>query len=213
MRIVYLVHQYLPDYVGGTELYTQSLARGLVARGHDATVYYRRSAEGQGHDEREEGGVRVWAAWDGVVTVRRRFLATFRSSSLEETFAHLLDTVQPDLIHVQHLMGLPPALMRAIAAQRIPYVVTLHDYWWVCANAQLLTNYDETVCEGPRAYLNCSRCALVRADAAALWPATPALAGILARSTASRRRFRPGARHRTLSHRERGPSSRPDPAS
>lgn len=179
MRIVHLVHQYLPEYVGGTELYTQALAYGLTARGHDVAVCYRCSGKGQGHSERDEDGVDVWAMWDGAVTPRSRFLASFRLSSMVQTFEHLLDTVQPDIVHIQHLMGLPLALLRVIAARQIPYVVTLHDYWWVCANAQLLTNYDETICDGPRAYLNCARCALVRAGAGALYPAIPALAGLM----------------------------------
>ena len=180
MRIVHLVHQYVPEYVGGTELYTQALARGLTALGHEVVVCYRRSGEGAGHAERDDDGVRVIATWDGAVTPRSRFLAAFQSSPMVQTFARLLDTVRPDVVHVQHLMGLPLAVMREIAKRRIPYVVTLHDYWWVCANAQLLTNYDETVCDGPRAFVNCARCALARTDALALWPAIPVLAGLMA---------------------------------
>lgn len=180
MRVVHLVHQYLPEYVGGTELYTQAVARGLTTRGHDVAVVYRCSRDGSGHADRDDAGVLVRAAWDGTVTPRSRFLATFRPSPLTATFVNLLDVLRPDLVHVQHLMGLPLALPRALIERRIPYVVTLHDYWWVCANAQLLTNYDATVCDGPRACFNCARCALARSGAGRLWPAVPPLAGLLA---------------------------------
>src|SRR5690606_13445681 len=46
------------------------------------------------------------------------------------------------------------------------------------ANAQLLTNYDERVCAGPRGCANCTRCAVARAGVHA-WPAAPALWGRL----------------------------------
>src|SRR5438132_346059 len=38
MRIAYLVHQYLPGHVGGTEIYTHGLARRAAAAGHDVIV-------------------------------------------------------------------------------------------------------------------------------------------------------------------------------
>src|SRR6266576_960744 len=38
LRIAWLVHQYLPDQVGGTELYTHGLARRASDEGHDGLV-------------------------------------------------------------------------------------------------------------------------------------------------------------------------------
>jgi glycosyltransferase involved in cell wall biosynthesis len=69
---------------------------------------------------------------------------------------------QPDLVHIHHLMGLPVSALFD-SSQVAPLVVTLHDYWWVCANAQLITDYDHQVCDGPRWWLNCARCGLTRA--------------------------------------------------
>lgn len=163
MRVLHLLHQYLPEYVGGTELYTQTLAAALQPR-HINAIFYRISREGAGLSHRAEAnGIRVWAAWDGLVTPSRRFRATFRAPALHRAFAQVLDEFQPDLVHVQHLMGLPASLLTLLRQRGIPYLVTLHDYWWLCANAQLLTNYDETVCKGPEWWLNCGRCALARA--------------------------------------------------
>jgi len=180
MRILHLVHQYMPEYVGGTELYTQWLARGLSRRGHEVTVFYRRSAEGVGHEVLSEDGLRIWAAWTGVQSPTRRFLATFGDPSMVRVFERALEETRPELVHVQHLMGLPVALIQSIQQQGLPFMITLHDYWWICANAQLLTNYSQQLCEGPRAYLNCARCALARAGRSQLAPALPALAGWLA---------------------------------
>ena len=178
MRILHLVHQYLPEYVGGTEFYTQWVAYAQSQRGHQVTVFYRRSADGAGWEDRTEEGVRVRAAWAGLLDPTRRFLATFGDSPIAQAFEHVLRETRPDLIHIQHLMGLPVALLRSIQQREIPYVITLHDYWWVCANAQLLTNYSQQVCDGPRAYLNCARCGLTRVGHPRFWSALPALAAL-----------------------------------
>lgn len=180
MRILHLVHQYMPEYVGGTEFYTQWLAHELSRREHQTTIFYRRSAKGTGQEHRMEQDVHVWAAWAGTLNPIRRFSVTFGDPPIERAFERILEETRPDLVHVQHLMGLPTALLRPIRQRDLPFVVTLHDYWWVCANAQLLTNYSQQVCDGPRAYLNCARCALARVDRPWLWPLLPLMAGPLA---------------------------------
>ena len=181
MRILHVVHQYPPEYIGGVELNTQLVANGLAQLGHDVAVFYRRSAEGNGIDSwREESGVQVWAAYDGIVEPTRRFLATFRDASLLQHFQQVLQETRPDIVHIQHLMGLPVALVEWLQQQSLPYVITLHDYWWVCANAQLLTNDTEEICDGPQLWVNCGRCALARANKKnALWLA-PAIAPLFA---------------------------------
>jgi len=180
VRVFYLVHQYPPEHVGGTELYTRSLARELSQRGHQITVFHRRNVVGVGQKVWSDEGVRVWSAWAGALNPTRCFLATFGEPALERALERALDESQPDLVHVQHLMGLPVTLLRMIRRRGIPFVITLHDFWWVCANAQLLTNDRNQVCAGPRAYVNCTRCALARSGQARFLPALPAIAGLLA---------------------------------
>ncbi len=152
----------------------------MVDLGYQAGIFYRRSAVGVGLEQRVEDGVSVWAAWAGSISPQGRYLAAFGDVPIERTFERTVDEFRPDLVHVQHLMGLPVQVLRIIRRRRIPYVVTLHDYWWICANAQLLTNFGQQICDGPRLWLNCGRCALARAGMGALWPAAPALAPLLA---------------------------------
>jgi glycosyltransferase involved in cell wall biosynthesis len=180
MRILHVVHQYPPDYIGGVELHTQALARGLAERGHQVSVFYRRSAEDAGLERRQEGDVTIWAAWSGLVQPTGRFLASFRDEPILDAFRRVLDEAAPDLVHIQHLMGLPFALVDLLRRKNVPFVLTLHDYWWLCANAQLLTNDSEELCEGPELWINCGRCALARAGRDnALWLA-PTIAPIFA---------------------------------
>jgi glycosyltransferase involved in cell wall biosynthesis len=182
MRLLHVVHQYPPDYLGGTELYTQSLARRQAEAGHDVAVFAP-VPHPQGPDlprAEVEAGVRVYRAPAGPRSATALFLATFAAPILGRAFRQLLALEKPDLVHIQHVMGLPAALARSIRAAGIPYLVTLHDYYYLCANAQLLTNYDQTVCPGPRWWLNCGRCALARAGHDRLAPLAPAVAPLMA---------------------------------
>ncbi|MCA9955677.1 MAG: glycosyltransferase family 4 protein [Anaerolineales bacterium] len=192
MRILHLVHQYLPDHVGGTELYTVWLTRALQQQGHDVAIFHRRSAEGNGLTQREENGIKIWSAWNGRFQPTNRLLSTFRNQPLLHSFQQVIGEFQPDVVHVEHLMGLPTQMLDFLQAQQIPYIVTLWDFWWICANAQLLTNYDQTVCAGPDRFLNCSKCTLARANLPQFAPAVPALALPL--------RWRNGRLHQALLH-------------
>lgn len=178
MRILHVVHQYPPDAVGGVELYTQRMARASVAAGDTVAVFTRTGGSGHGVARQDEAGVRVWRGWDGAMTPTRRYLDMFRTGPMLDAWDEVLAATVPDVVHIEHMMGLPLAILDQLIGARIPYVVMLHDYWWRCANAQLLTNYDATVCAGPRGCVNCTRCAVARAGVMA-WPAAPGLWGSL----------------------------------
>ncbi len=177
MRIVHVVHQYLPDAVGGTELYTQQLARELARLGHATAVFT--VAPLAPESPRLEDGVRVYRVEAGVRSPTAVFLNGLRQPDMLAAFEQTLAAERPDVVHVQHLMGLPAELVDVARRQGTAVVVTLHDYWYVCANAQLITNYDNTICAGPKAWVNCGRCGLARAGRD-VWPLAPALAPLMA---------------------------------
>lgn len=199
MRILHVTHQYPPEFVGGVEVYTQSLAQLQRSAGHDVAVFTRgATGTDDKRSEQAEDTLIFTTSGDGLGATER-FLSTFGYSKQDARivahFAEFLDTFEPDIIHVQHMMGLPIRCFELIRERGIPFVVTLWDFWWVCANAQLLTNYSDKVCDGPNAYLNCTRCAITRSkqganpDASswylrkkqlALWAAAPMLTGVLA---------------------------------
>lgn len=186
MRILNVVHQYLPERVGGTELYTQAIAHELAARGHEVGVFYPADGPAGHIMRRRDDTVDVWRANAGAVTPLRRFLARYPNSDLPAAFAAVLHDFSPDIVHVQHMMGLPPAVAQAMQRAGIPYAITLWDFWWRCANAQLLTNYSGQICDGPgRGFFNCARCAIARAGHPNLLPALPLVAPVMARRNAA----------------------------
>jgi glycosyltransferase involved in cell wall biosynthesis len=170
--------------VGGTELYTQTLARYQARQeGQRVAVFYP-SPEPPAPDllsiREEEDGVRVYSANVGPRSRGRVFVDTLRRPEMVQALEAVLKKVRPDLVHIQHLMGLPAAFSNVLNRSRLPVIITLHDYWFPCANGQLITNYDNTICNGPYYWLNCGRCAVARAGLGDRPLLAPALAPLLA---------------------------------
>lgn len=182
MRILHVVHQYPPEHMGGTELYTRAMAQRQARAGHASAVFCPENGNTPSTIPVEENGVRVYRVGDAGRGRAAVFLNTLSSGALAGVFEKVLAREQPDIVHLQHLMGLPVSMVDSLRVAGIPYVITLHDYWYGCANAQLLTNYDRTVCRGPDArFHNCGRCALARAGVPGLAPAARLVAPLMAR--------------------------------
>jgi glycosyltransferase involved in cell wall biosynthesis len=165
MRIAFTVHKYPPESLGGTEIYTWSLARALARVGHQVHVFYPLAgiSEDEGRGERE--GVQLWRvplpATRATENPAAQYWHTFRDTAIEAAFQTFLDEVAPAIVHFQHVQGVSARLI-ALAAGR-PRVVTLHDYWYFCANSQLIRP-DRSVCDGPGWGGRCVDCATARAD-------------------------------------------------
>jgi len=107
------------------------------------------------------------------------FLLSFGNRFIERSFARLLDRLEPQVVHFQHLKDLSVSLVTLAHRRGLPTVLTLHDYWLFCGNAQLITPRQK-VCSGPFFWLNCAYCAAARVGAPFLVVAAPAIAGLFA---------------------------------
>jgi glycosyltransferase involved in cell wall biosynthesis len=174
MRILHLTHQYLPEHTGGIELSTHSLASHLGRLGNTVGIVHRVSRPSTGREQRD-GEVSVYTLWAGEMSPTRRFLTTFGNRELSSSWTEILSDFRPDIVHVHHLMGLPASFLAELQTNGIPFALTLHDYWWICPNATLLTNYSREICDGPRAHFNCSRCAIARTGTRLSWGFAPVL--------------------------------------
>lgn len=186
MRVLQAVHQFLPGYVGGTELYTAQLCHWLQAQGHDVAVLAGGDAAGE-------------ATWEGipVTTVPgglrgpkgpgALFLSSFGNRQAEAAFERLLAEFRPDVVHLQHLMGLSPRLPALAKSADVPVCATLHDYWFLCPKSQLI-DHEDALCGGPRGGVNCARCAVDRLGKPQLMPLAPLAAPLFALRQARVRR-------------------------
>lgn len=166
MRIAFTVHKLPPESLGGTEIYTRTLARVLVEQGHDVAIFAPATTVEQAIEVRDADGVRRFLtplpASRASENPAAQFWHTFRDRAIEKDFDRFLGDVRPEVVHFQHVQGVSVRLIEQ--AEGLPRVATLHDYWYFCANSQLIRP-DRSVCAGPSpGCRNCVDCATARAD-------------------------------------------------
>jgi len=178
VRILFVVHQYLPRWQAGTEIYTHSLAKELAQR-HQVMVYCHEPAlDGGGTpvllDTYDGVSVRRLAAWLGPdrPSPWRAFRLGFANERIEKDYERALSDFSPDIVHVQHLKELSAGLLGRTSRRGVPLVMTLHDYWALCGNAQYLRP-DGTICRRTHFRLECGSCAAARVGRPALRFAAP----------------------------------------
>lgn len=127
------LHFFLPRHVAGVEIYTDRLARQL-AREHDVALLFTDIRPNRPHGEVLRDRWAGLATYEIVANRRHRtFEDSYRDSRLEGAIREVLDEWQPDVVHVQHLMGLGLTLLDELKRRGIPVVTTAHDHWLECA--------------------------------------------------------------------------------
>lgn len=188
MRILYVVHQFYPEFGSGTERVTLNLARMAQRAGHHVQVL------GCMVDRSRHRGTAVTAlpgaltsVVDGipVTMVDRASLPAGAetelavSDAVRDQLAAWMQAQRFDLMHLMHPMRSASAIA---AAQRIrlPLVVTLTDYFAACLRINLV-DLDGRPCDGPEGGRACARkCPLPAWSEAALRARHEQFAAVLA---------------------------------
>ena len=132
MRIVHLVHQYPPEFRGGTEACVEGLAAAQTARGDEVLVV-------AGSDRRDDEGriARETVGGTAVARVHRRpgenYSMDDRLPRVAGQVVELARAFAPHVVHLHHRLNLSGDLGARLAAAGLPVVATLHDYTLVCA--------------------------------------------------------------------------------
>ena len=103
MRILKVIHGYPMRYNAGSEVYSQTICHGLVARGHEVHVFTRQAdpfrADGDMRTEFDADDTRIRLH----LTNNPRHRDRYRLEVIDKQFGNLLDTLRPDLVHIGHL--------------------------------------------------------------------------------------------------------------
>jgi len=134
MRVLFLVHDFLPAHPAGTELYTGGVAQALAARGHEVHIFATEKDIARPHLALSR---RTWEGLPVHELVNNLFYADFRETwdypPAAEAFARVLDELRPDVVHAMHLLYLSVGCLEEAARRSIPVFFTLHDFWLSCA--------------------------------------------------------------------------------
>lgn len=164
MKILFLVHHFLPEYPSGVEVYTYRLAQEFRKR-HDVVLFFSTETPPAAPDYTVRDGIFEGLVFRAIVNrgqQARSFAESYQNPAISAAFAEFLDLVRPDVAHVHHLLTLSVDLLQQLAARNIPIVYTLHDFWLQCPLFTRLKT-DSSLCWSVD--LNeCARCARAEID-------------------------------------------------
>lgn len=69
----------------------------------------------------------------------------FDNLEVIESFEMVLDAVQPDVVHFHAVQNMGLQMLFTCQSRQIPYVITLHDAWWLC-NRQFMVRSNGEYC-------------------------------------------------------------------
>jgi glycosyltransferase involved in cell wall biosynthesis len=135
---------YAPRSYGGATIVVEEMARRLHAM-PDTEIAIVTSldplAEHQVLTRRVQDGITVFA----LPVAETDIIAAYDDPRNGDAFGHILDALAPDIVHLHSVQMLSASVARACAGRGIPYVITLHDPWWLCAR-QFMVRDDGTYC-------------------------------------------------------------------
>ena len=146
LKIVQVVHDFLPYNYGGTEIYTYNLAKKLSEK-NEICIFYRKGDKTAPEYQVKRSfynGLPVTSINNNIYD-KPNHLMIYENSFIDKAFEDFLNEVKPDVIHFLHLHGLSIGIISTAKRLGIPTVFTLADYWFMCPRGQMM-NYKWELC-------------------------------------------------------------------
>lgn len=146
MRIVVICTLYPPHVLGGAEISTSLLAKGLVEMGHEVSVI----TTGNKDNKNIVDGVTVyriknkniyWRYPQREKSIYRKTLWHFfdiYNIRYQRKLSDLLDSLKPEIVHTGNLCGLSCVVWNVAHEKKIPIVHTLRDYYLLCPQQTMI---------------------------------------------------------------------------
>ena len=164
MRILIVLHQFYPEFSGGTERVSLNLAQAAQRAGHfveilacsvnpDTTAGFA-SAQLVGARETVYQGVPVTLLPRAMMPASADF-SLDADLTLVEKIAGWIKEKRFDICHVTHVMRMSSAVL-AVQRCGLPFVLTLTDFFLACPRINLV-DLDNRICEGPELGNKCGK--------------------------------------------------------
>lgn len=147
MKIVHLCTGYPITFNGGITNYVRALASMQVKNGYDVIVI--------GGKEKETKNLPF-----KYIEYNDFFLRPFSLKEKKKIFAYkkiekIISTLKPDLLHIHMMLDIDERIYKILEKYNIKYIVSLHDYSFLCPRIQMFTNERPCECVSEK----CTKCA------------------------------------------------------
>jgi len=161
MRILFVVHQFLPEFASGTETAVFHVAKTSQRAGHRVAVLTCALGEPSRWSDAPAGGLWSTSVHGIPVHAIPRSMMTDPHALQPAVDVAAADLVRAflagnrfDVVHVAHAMRMGSAI-EAVREAGIPYVVSLTDFFPLCHAVNLMRR-DGTACDGPHGGRACA---------------------------------------------------------
>ncbi|MBV9747489.1 MAG: glycosyltransferase [Acetobacteraceae bacterium] len=139
LRVLAVNIFFAPVSFGGATIVAEQMARHLHAR-EDTEIFVFASRD----DEEATRYVLLRYEWEGVPVFAVQVpkpdaVGEFDNPEMASVFADVLRAVGPDVVHFHCVQHLGAGLLRTCEEAGIPFAVTVHDAWWLCARQFMVT--------------------------------------------------------------------------
>lgn len=160
MRILHVTNDFLPFSRAGTEHYLAELVVEQARAGLQPIILHlspgdtaKATDDGMPYRLRRAPFTEALTFSVDIPSAHRIRLD---NPMVEQSLKPWVALINPDVVHIHSMIGFSTRILNALGEQT-PVVMTLHDFWLMCANAILIQS-DGTTCSGPESILKCTAC-------------------------------------------------------
>lgn len=162
MKVLLTAHQFFPKHYTGTERFILNLSKQLQRMGHYVKVLTFETSENDGSMQQVGDFLYREYEFQGipVISVRHRKIPdvinfSIFDQNMERMFETLFSNWNFDIIHLGHPMRIG-TLINVAKRRKIPVVLTLTDFWLMCALGIAVTKNGD-LCNFPDGGIKCAK--------------------------------------------------------
>lgn len=155
MKIVYLVHQFFPEYQSGTEKFVLNNALMAQKSGNKVKVITYSFLDDETFEKENNGILFREYVYKGIPILAFKYKEqpidihiALENHLLRQYAKEIITAEAPDIIHVGHSMRVHE-FVRAAIEMNIPYLITLTDFFLICPKV-ILAPTPNSLCSGPQ---------------------------------------------------------------
>ncbi len=90
------------------------------------------------------------------------------NTKIESLFLTIIEEIKPDIIHFHELESLTGSLLSIARGLKIPYLVDIHNYWYLCPQRDLIDT-NKKVCTDWNEGIKCTTCKVLPSSSRVGW--------------------------------------------